>query len=215
MDFTETPKKGCKTRHSKSRDLENRDLARFKKKAIEEDYEIYFHDESTLQLCANIVKTYAPKGKTPILPLQDTKGYQYVCLASSISENGKLFFDTRDTSFKGSGIIEYLKKLLASTTRKILLIWDNASWHKSVETVAFLNSELGKRLWVAQTPPYSPEFNPDELVWANLKRVQIPNRTAKNVKELKIIANEGMTTIQNSTELVKSFFSYQNFYFTK
>ena len=167
-----------------------------------------------MQLCANIVKTYAPKGKTPILNLQDTKGYQYVCLASSISEDGKMFFDIRDSSFKGKGIIEYLKKLLQSTSRKILLIWDNASWHKSAETIAFLNSELGKRLWVANTPPYSPEFNPDELIWANLKRVQIPNRIAKNVKELKIIANEGMTTIQNSVELIKSFFNYQNFYFT-
>jgi len=125
-----------------------------------------------------------------------------------------MFFDIRDNSFKGNGIVDYLKKLLQSTTRKILLIWDNASWHKSEETIAFLNSALGKRLWVAHTPPYSPEFNPDELVWANLKRVQIPNRIAKNVKELKIIANEGMTNIQNSVELVKSFFNCQNFYFT-
>lgn len=194
--------------------MANSGLSSVKKKALEEDYDIYYHDESTLQLCANIVKTYAPKGETPVLTLHDTKGYQYVCLASSISENGKMFFDIRENSFKGAGIITYLVKLLESTTRKILLIWDNASWHKSEETKNFLNSELGKRLWVAHTPPYSPEFNPDELVWANLKRVQIPNRTAKNVKELKIIAHEGMTKIQGSIELVKSFFNNENFYFT-
>ena len=78
----------------------------------------------------------------------------------------------------------------------------------------FLKKELGKRVCVANTPPYSPEFNPDELVWANLKRVQIPNRTAKNVKELKSIAEQGMSAIKNSTELVKSFFNEENFYFT-
>jgi transposase len=194
--------------------MENRGFASIKKNAIDEDYEIYYHDESTLQLCANVVKTYAPKGKTPVLALYDTKGYQHVCIASSISANGKMFFDIRENSFKGNGIIDYLIKLLESTTRKILLIWDNATWHKSEETIAFLNSEIGKRLWVAHTPPYSPEFNPDELVWANLKRVQIPNRIAKNVKELKIIAKEGMSNIQNSVTLVKSFFNYQNFYFT-
>lgn len=181
---------------------------------MEEDYEIYYHDESTLQLCANIVKTYAPKGQTPILELHDTKGYQYVCIASSISADGKMFFDVRESSFKGSGIVDYLKKLLESTTRKILLIGDNASWHKSEETIDFLNSEIGKRLWVAHTPPYSPEFNPDELVWANLKRVQLPNRTVKNIKELKVIAHEGMSVIQNSIELVKSFFNNENFYIT-
>jgi transposase len=190
------------------------DLPALKKKAIDEDYDIYYHDEATVQLCANVVKTYSPRGKTPILALHDTKGYQYVCIASSISEAGKLFYQIRDNSFKGEGIIEYLKSLLATTHRKILLIWDNAKWHKSQNVIDFLNTELGKRLWVANTPPYSPECNPDELVWANLKKVQIPNRVAKNVKELKIIAHKGMSKIQESVELVQSFFNSENFYFT-
>jgi transposase len=110
------------------------------------------------------------------------------------------------------GIIEYLISLLGSTKRKILLIWDNATWHSSQEVKAFLRTELGQRLWVANTPPHSPEFNPDELVWANLKRVKIPNRAAKNVKELKAIAHKGMTEIQESEDLVKSFFNKNNFY---
>jgi len=40
--------------------------------------------------------------------LHHTKGYQYVWLASSISEEGKMFFDIRNTSFKADGIIDYL-----------------------------------------------------------------------------------------------------------
>jgi transposase len=194
--------------------MAERRIACLKKKAIEEGYEIRFHDEATLQLCANVIKTYSPRGQTPILALYDTKGYQYVCLASSISECGKMFFQIRDNSFKGEGIIQYLKDLLASTNKKILLIWDNATWHKSQEVKDFLNTEEGKRLWVAQIPPYSPEFNPDELVWANLKRVQIPNRVAKNVKELRNIAHQGMLNIQESVNLVKSFFNKKNFHFT-
>ena len=193
--------------------MAERRIACIKKKAIAEDYEIYFHDESTVQPCANIVKTYSLRGKTPVLALNDTKGYQYVCVASSISETGKLFFQIRDDSFKGAGIIEYLTALLKTTSKKILLIWDNASWHKSQEVKDFLNSDEGKRLWVAQIPPYSPEFNPDELVWANLKRAQIPNRVAKNVKELKEIVNKGMVKIQESTELILSFFNKHNFHF--
>ena len=194
--------------------MEKSGIARAKKKALAEEYAIYYHDESTLQLCANVVHTYAPKGKTPVLTLFDTKGYQHVCIASSICETGDLFFSVRDSSFKGEGIVQYLKELLAHTTQKILLIWDNASWHKSEETIAFLRSKEGERLWVARTPPYSPELNPDELVWANLKRVQLPNRIAKNSKELKKMAQEAMTTIQNSVELVKSFFNSKNYHFT-
>lgn len=193
--------------------MENRRAPGLKKKAVEEEYEIYYHDESTLQLCANVITTYSPRGKTPVLELYDTKGYQYVCVASSISASGKLFYQIRNNSFKGAGIIEYLKSLLATTERKILLIWDNATWHKAQEVRDFLNTEAGKKLWVATTPPYAPEVNPDELVWANLKRVQIPNRVAKNVKELTTIVHQGMTVIQNSVALVQSFFNQKNFYF--
>ncbi len=63
--------------------------------------------------------------------------------------------------------------------------------------------------------PLFTEFNPDELVWANLKRVQIPNRFAKNKTELTEIANIGMNNIKNNPQLVASFFNDTNFYFTK
>lgn len=207
-------KKDAKQSFEKVEKWKNEQLNDLKKKAIEEDYDLYFHDESTLQLCANIVKTYSPRGETPILTLQDTKGYQHACIASSINAEGKLFFQIRENSFKGDGIIDYLKELLATTPKKILLIWDNAPWHKSQNIKDFLNTKLGQRLWVANIPPYSPEFNPDELVWANLKRVQIPNRTAKNFKELREMAHKGMSAIQGSVELIKSFFNKENFYFT-
>lgn len=108
----------------------------------------------------------------------------------------------------------YLKELLESTSRKILLIWDNASWHKSAETIAFLRSEEGKRLWVARLPPYSPELNPDELVWGNLKKVQLPNRVVKNVTELKKMAQVAMTIIKNTPALIKSFFNSENYFYT-
>lgn len=148
------------------------------------------------------------------MELWDTKGYQYVCIGSAISESGQLFYQIRDSAFKGVGIVEFLIGLLAFAGQKVLLIWDNATCHKSQEVKAFLNTDLGQMLWVANTPPYSPEFNPDELVWANLKRVQIPNRVAQNVKDLKNIAHAGMIKIQNSIELVKSFFNKENFHFT-
>ena len=90
--------------------MENGGIARAKKKAVAEEYAIYYHDESTLQRCANVVPTYAPKGKTPVLPLFDTKGYQHVCIASSICATGDLFCSIRDSSFKGEGIGQYLKE---------------------------------------------------------------------------------------------------------
>lgn len=189
-------------------------LPALKKKAIEEDYAIYYHDESTVQLCANVVKTYAPIGKTPTLPLHDTKGYQYVCVASSISPEGQMYYQIRNKGFKGEQIVAYLKALLQTTHRKIMLIWDNASWHKAAEVKEFLKTKEAERLWLANTPAYSPELNPSELIWANLKFVQIPNTYAKNITQLTEIVKKGMTFIAQKAELVASFFNLKNYYFT-
>lgn len=123
-----------------------------------------------------------------------------------------MFFDIRDNSFRGDGIIDYLKALLKKVKNKVMLIWDNAPWHKAQNVKDFLNTEEGSRIWLANIPPYSPELNPDEFVWANLKRVQIPNAMAKNIKELKNIAQKGMEKIQSSVELVKSFFNRSNYF---
>jgi transposase len=214
LDSPKATKKNIQQDPAKVAEWKKDGLKKLQDKAEAEEYEIFYHDESTLQLCANVVKTYAPKGQTPVLPLQDTKGYQYVCVASSISTKGEMFFQIRDSSFKGEGIIAYLTALLESTDKKIMLIWDNASWHKSKEVKDFLNTALGKRLWVANTPPYSPELNPDELVWANLKKVKLPNRNAKNVKELAEMAKKAMENIKNDVDLITSFFNKENFYFT-
>jgi transposase len=214
VDLTKTTKKNIQQDLKKVADWKEKGLKDLLQKAEAEDYEIYYHDESTLQLCRNVVKTYAPCGQTPTLALQDVKGFQYVCIASSINTKGDMFFQIRPKAFNGEVIVNYLTDLLKTTDKKIMLIWDNASWHKSQEVKDFLNTELGKRLWLANTPPYSPELNPDELVWANLKKVQIPNRNAKNVKELTQIAQKGMENIKKDTKLVASFFNQQNFYFT-
>ena len=48
-----------------------------------------------------------------------------------------------------------------------VLILDNAAFHKSQNTKRLIE-EAGCRIFFL--PPYSPDLNPIELVWANLKK---------------------------------------------
>jgi len=48
-----------------------------------------------------------------------------------------------------------------------VVIMDNASFHKSQKTIDLIES-VGCR--VIFSPPYSPDLNPIEKFWANLKR---------------------------------------------
>lgn len=71
--------------------------------------------------------------------------------------------------------------LIPNLTAGQVLILDNASFHKSVESQKLVE-EAGCRILFL--PPYSPDLNPIEKYWANMKtkvRELLPK--AKNLEE--------------------------------
>ncbi len=62
---------------------------------------------------------------------------------------------------------EFLRELLGQIEGKILLIWDNASWHTSKKVEKLLDKH--KRLEVLPLPARSPQANPIEDLWRQLK----------------------------------------------
>lgn len=67
-----------------------------------------------------------------------------------------------------SVFIEFLKRLLVGAKRPLFLIVDRGPAHRAKKTKAFVES-LGGKLTLFFLPPYSPDRNPDELVWKHLK----------------------------------------------
>ena len=64
--------------------------------------------------------------------------------------------------------IEFLKRLLVGAKRTIFLIVDRGPAHRAKKTKTFI-ATLGGELGLFYLPPYSPDRNPDELVWKHLK----------------------------------------------
>ena len=71
------------------------------------------------------------------------------------------------------GLLEKVKMYRAENfsdaTEKILLLWDNGACHKSPEVKQWLIENPGI-VELDNFPPYSPEFNPIEHVWKELKK---------------------------------------------
>jgi transposase len=65
-------------------------------------------------------------------------------------------------------LVEFLRRLLYRAKRPIFLIVDGHSIHRSAVVRRFLAGGREK-LRLFFLPPYSPELNPDELVWNDLK----------------------------------------------
>lgn len=63
--------------------------------------------------------------------------------------------------------IAFLKQVQSQTTGKVLLIWDQASWHTSKQVQTFIGDR--DRFETFRLPKRSPEANPMEDLWRELK----------------------------------------------
>lgn len=63
-----------------------------------------------------------------------------------------------------------------------------------------------KKLRLFFLPAYSPQLNPDELVWNQLKNHYTGKRAISTITELKKIVHCAMRSIQRSPDLIRSFF---------
>jgi transposase len=70
---------------------------------------------------------------------------------------------------------------------------------KYVETVA-------DRLRLYYLPPYSPELNPDELVWKDLKNHILGRKTIAGPKQMRRIVISRLRWMQKTPNHVASFF---------
>jgi putative transposase len=59
-------------------------------------------------------------------------------------------------------------------------------------------------LTIIQLPPYAPELNPVELLWAHTKE-KIANRAFRPIDELHRAAKSGLRYIQRHPELLTAF----------
>ncbi len=178
-----------------------------KKEAKKEKREIYFSDEAGFHATAQYGSTWAPKGKTPIIKTSGKR--EKVNVISAINNKGKLRFMLYDTSFNGTVFIQFLKRLMHNQKMQISLIVDGHKSHFTKQVKQFVESTKGK-LKLYQLPPYSPELNPDELVWNNAKQKVAKQKHTPTEKTFKQKVKSVMDEIQKNTELNKSFFREPN-----
>ena len=89
-------------------------------------------------------------------------------MISAISSGGEMRFMTAEGRLSGEVFILFLRRLILDMKRLIHLIVDGHPMHKSKKVKMFVESTNGV-LKLFYLPSYSPDLNPDELVWNHLK----------------------------------------------
>ena len=178
-----------------------------KAEAKKEKRTIYFADEAGFHATAQYGTTWAPVGETPVIK---TSGQRIkVNCISAISNRGKLRFMIYEKNFNSSVFIEFLRRLLHKQSQPVTLIVDGHHSHFTKKIKTFVAATNGK-LKIYALPPYSPELNPDELVWNNAKQEVAKRKYTKNEKTFKETVSQIMSEIQSASCLLKSFFCEKN-----
>ena len=148
---------------------------------MEQGVTLVYLDEVGFSLKGVVRRTWALKGQTPVIRLP--VNWQKLSTIGVITSKGQFLQHTQSGAIKTTNVLAFLAHVLKHVQGEIVLVLDNAAIHKAKAVTAFAQSE--SRLSLVYLPPYSPELNPIERVWAYVKRNILGNFCARTTSELK------------------------------
>ena len=168
-----------------------------------ENAEIHWGDETGLRSDDVTGRGYSLRGKTPVRECKGTP--EKVNMISTVTNLGKVRFMFYQGGFNADLLIDFMKRLLKDTGRKVFLILDNLRVHhaRKVREWLDLNEE---RIEVFYLPSYSPNLNPDEYLNNDLKSRVSRKPDSRRKGQLKKSALSAMRCIQKQPEKVPNYF---------
>lgn len=161
-------------------------LKKLQQKRDTGQYEVFFQDECHFQRVCSTTRSWYLKGKAPTLPWP--VGKEKVSIAGVVSQETGALFVLTTSKFNAASFKRFLQKFLKKRTRrkkkKVLMVLDNARYHKAHELKDYLE-HVKDRLELLFLPPYSPELNPIEMVWRETRRNVTNNRYFSSLTEQK------------------------------
>jgi transposase len=110
-------------------------------------------------------------------------------------------FRLYEGSVKKERAIEFLKALAAHLQQPLLIIWDGAKPHRSALVRDYLDSTDGQ-IGMAFLPPYCPDLNPVEHLWAWLKRHATANYCPDHLAAPQTIARNKLRSAQRRPSII-------------
>lgn len=172
--------------------------------ARREKADIYFGDAAHMRSDHHAGRTWGKKGETPVVLRTGTR-YR-MSLISAVTSRGHMRFMIKEKGGVNADVfIEFLRRLMVGAKNRIFLIVDRGPAHVAKKTKAFVAS-VGDRLRVFYLPPYSPDRNPDELVWKHLKADTVGRASITSLNNFKQKVRSSMISLQRNPAKIRAFF---------
>ena len=175
-----------------------------RKQAKAEGATIYFADEAGIRSDYHAGTTWAPVGRTPVV--RATGARFSINMLSAVSPQGALRFMVHEGTVNAAVFIDFCKRLLRDQPGPVYLVVDGHPAHRARATSEYVAS-TGGRLRLFFLPGYSPELNPDEWVWKNVKHDRVGKTTVTSKDDLKTTVVSALRRLQKLPALIRGFFA--------
>ncbi|MDB6151884.1 MAG: Transposase [Chthoniobacteraceae bacterium] len=176
-----------------------------RQQAQKERRTLVFIDESGFYLLPGVVKTYAPKGLTPIL--QEWQTHDHLSVMGALTSQAKVYTLVRQESLNGLHTVLFLTHLLRVVGERLLVIWDGSPIHRRREVKEFLAQGASRRIHIEPLPFYAPDLNPVEWQWAYIKGVELRNLAYLDLEDLHLQFHLALGRMRQRPRLLTSFFA--------
>ncbi len=148
-----------------------------------------FHDETGLSERPFIRRTWARRGRTPIVA--SSGSWKKLALSGVIvtdpeGKSPRLLLRSIAGTVNAAEVVHFLKDIKRHLRgKKLMLFMDGLPAHRSKVVQKHIRSQ---RAWlrVVRLPAYAPEMNPIEYLWGAMKKKYLANLTP----ELSVIGRE-------------------------
>src|ERR687890_235488 len=175
-----------------------------RKQAKTEGATIYFGDEAGIRSDYHAGTTWAPVGQTPVV--KATGARHSLNMISAVTAQGLLRFSTYTGSLTGARFIEFCRKLMHDTAGPVYLVVDGHPVHRSKLVKQFVAS-TDRQLKLFVLPAYSPQLNPDEWVWKNVKHDRVGRTSTTGPEDFKAKIIGALRRLQKMPHIVRAFFA--------
>jgi len=161
---------------------------------------LMFQDEAGFGRINKPKHCWCRKGVRPRVPCQHIRQYRYAYGAvDPVTGDGCFLVLPYCNTACMNAFLEMLSKQYSND--EILLICDGAAWHKSKGLI------VPENITLLHIPPYTPEMNPIEQIWKQLRSMGFRNEVFKTLEG---VIDRLCETIRTLTcELVRSITSRQ------
>ena len=160
-----------------------------------------FVDESGLSEQPHRVRTWAPRGQTPVLEFNFNWSKLSVIAGVSWWE---FYFRLYPRAITGAEVVDFLSHLRRQVGGRLLVIWDGLTAHRSRRVRRWLAAQDGA-VAVARLPAYAPELNPAEYLFGHIKLHELPQFCPADYAHLSRGARRAFRRTQRRPSLVRAF----------